>query len=91
MNIDKILLKLINSFVEGAGVILNDMLVGLTTMIFYAEKSFTQAMGNSTLMNFDKVYQLFFDFAVSLIILKFLKKGFDIYIVGMTAIRIQIL
>lgn len=78
--LDKIILKLINSFIEGSGEIINDMLIGLTDKIFYAEKAFTQSLGSTTVMDFDAVYNLFFDFAISLIILKFLKKGFDIYI-----------
>lgn len=78
--LDKIILNLINSFVEGSGEIINDMLTGLTDKIFYAEKAFTQSLGSAAVMNFDAVYNLFFDFAISLIILKFLKKGFDIYI-----------
>lgn len=78
--LDKIILNLINSFIEGSGEIINDMLTGLTDKIFYAEKAFTQSLGSVAVMNFDAVYNLFFDFAISLIILKFLKKGFDIYI-----------
>ena len=78
--LDKIILKLINSFIEGSGELINDMITGLTDKIFYAEKAFTQSIGNQTVMNFDSVYNLFFNFAISLIILKFLKKGFDIYI-----------
>ena len=77
---DKILLKLFRSFIEGSGSLLNDFLMTLSDKVFYAEKDFTQALGSTTLMNFDKVYQLFLDFAISLIILKFIKKGFDIYI-----------
>lgn len=77
---DKILISLINTFIKGSGELLNNILVGLTEKIFYAEVAFTQSLGNPSLMEFDKVYQLFLDFAISLIILKFLKKGFDIYI-----------
>ena len=56
------------------------MLMGLTEKIFYSEVAFTQSLGSNTLMDFSRVYKLFFDFAISLIMLKFLKKGFDIYV-----------
>jgi len=56
------------------------MLMGLTEKIFYSEIAFTQSLGSNTLMDFSRVYKLFFDFAISLIMLKFLKKGFDIYV-----------
>lgn len=72
------MLKLINSFIRGSGIILNELLVNLTEVVFYAEKSFTQSLGSP--LDFNRVYETFFDFAISLIILKFLKKGFDIYI-----------
>ena len=77
---DSILQSLIQSFMKGAGELPNDILIGLTEKVFYCEKAFTQSLGNSAIMDFDKVYQLFFDFAIALIILKFIYKGFNIYI-----------
>ena len=78
--IETILLNLINSLIQGSGEIINNLLMGLTEKVFYCEQAFSQVLGSSSLMDFNKVYNLFFDFAVSLIILKFVKKGFDIYI-----------
>lgn len=79
--IDKILTNLINILIEGSGELINGMLENLLQKVFFAERYFTQSLsGISELMNLDAVYQLFLDFAISLIILKFLKKGFDIYI-----------
>jgi len=78
--IEIILLNLINSIIQGSGEIINSLLIGLTEKIFYCEQAFSQVLGSSSLMDFTRVYKLFFDFAISLIILKFVKKGFDIYI-----------
>lgn len=76
--LDTILIDLINSFIEGAGELLNDILVNLTEIVFYSERDFTSLTGNA--LDFGSIFDLFLNFAVSLIILKFLKKGFDIYI-----------
>ena len=80
MALDKILLKLITKFIEGAGEVINGLLIGLTEKVFYAERGFTQSFGVGAVMNFDHVYRFILDFAISLLILKFLKKGFDIYV-----------
>lgn len=73
-------MALINTFLEGAGEIINGMLTSLSDKVFYVEKEFTKGLFNSNVLDFSFVNDLFFKFAVSLIVLKFLKKAFDIYI-----------
>jgi hypothetical protein len=63
----------------GSGFIVDFMLTGLIPMAFYAENHMATAIGGHTI-DFSGLYSLFFGFGVSLIVLKFLKKGFDAYI-----------
>jgi hypothetical protein len=63
----------------GSGFIVDAMLNSLIPMAFYAENYMATAIGGHTI-DFSGLYSLFFGFGVSLIVLKFLKKGFDIYI-----------
>jgi hypothetical protein len=55
------------------------MLSGLIPMAFYMENYMFTAIGGHTI-DFSGLYDLFLGFGVSLIVLRFLKKGFDVYI-----------
>jgi hypothetical protein len=74
-----ILIGLIVSIIMGSQFIVDAMLNSLIPMAFYAEAYMVTAIGGGTI-DFSGLYNLFFGFGVSLIVLKFLKKGFDIYI-----------
>lgn len=66
--------------VESAGEFINEILIGLTEKVFFAEIAFTTSLGNSNLLDFSKIYKLVLSFAISIMILKFLKKIFDVYV-----------
>ena len=74
-----ILIGLIIAIILGSQFIVDAMLNSLIPMAFYAENYMATAIGGSTI-DFSGLYNLFFGFGVSLIVLKFLKKGFDVYI-----------
>ena len=74
-----ILIGLIVAIIMGSQFIVDAMLNSLIPMAFYAERYMTTAIGGRTI-DFTGLYNLFFGFGVSLIVLKFLKKGFDIYV-----------
>ena len=74
-----ILIGLIIAIIMGSKFIVDAMLRGLIPMAFYAEKYMLTAIGGHSL-DFSGLYNLFFGFGVSLIVLKFLKKGFDVYV-----------
>lgn len=73
-----IITDLIGSVVKSSDWIVDRILESLVLMAFYAEKYMTNA---STVINFSEIYVVIFSFGVALIVLKFLKKGFDIYII----------
>ncbi len=74
-----ILVGLIVAIIMGSQFIVDAMLNSLIPMAFYAEQYMKTAIGGSTI-DFTGLYDLFFGFGLSLIVLKFLKKGFDIYV-----------
>ncbi|MDR1321168.1 MAG: DUF6102 family protein [Gracilibacteraceae bacterium] len=74
-----ILIGLIIAVIMGSQFIVDVMLSGLIPMAFYAENYMATAIGGHVI-DFSGLYDLFFGFGVSLIVLKFLKKGFDIYV-----------
>jgi hypothetical protein len=74
-----ILIGLITSIILGSQFIVDAMLNSLIPIAFFAEQYMTVASGGYTI-DFAALYNLFFSFGVSLIVLKFLKKGFDIYV-----------
>jgi hypothetical protein len=74
-----ILIGLIVAVIMGSGFIVDAMLTGLIPMAFYAEQYMFTAVGGH-MLDFTELYGLFFDFGVSLIVLKFQKKGFDVYV-----------
>jgi len=77
--LEGILIGLIKSIITGAQDVVDAMLNSLIPMAFYAE-NYLGASLVGELLDFSGLYSLFFGFGVSLIVLKFLKKGFDIYI-----------
>ena len=72
-----IITELIESTVKSCNWIVDMLLENIVSMAFYAEKHMTSS---STVINFAEIYTVIFSFGVALIVLKFLKRGFDIYI-----------
>ena len=72
-----LLLILISSILTGALVYVNDILTSIVPIALHAEQYMTSLTGHSW---FEDVYKIVFSFGVSLIVLKFLKKGFETYI-----------
>lgn len=72
-----VIMSLIQEFLEGLfGSVDNYLLTNLAEISFYIEKTIT-GIGFS---GFDSLFSIFLNAGTSLIILKFLKKGFDIYV-----------
>lgn len=73
----KLITLLIIEFLEGLFDFLgNEMLNGIVPLALHAE-DYMSGLGIS---GFDTLFNIFLDFGISLIILKFLKKGFEIYV-----------
>ena len=72
-----ILIALIVAILNGAMALINSMLTGLVPLTLYAETHMTTLTGVDL---FKTLFDIIFGFGVSLIVLKFLKKGFDIYV-----------
>ena len=67
----------VSSVIQDSDWIVDKMFESLASMAFYTEKYMTSS---KTIINFSEIYVVVFSFGVALIVLKFLKKGFDIYI-----------
>jgi len=74
-----ILIGLITAIILGSQFIVDAMLNSLIPMAFYAENYMSTSIAGG-MLNFSGLHNLFFGFGLSLIVLKFLKKGFDIYV-----------
>lgn len=72
-----ILVLLIVAVLNGAVAFLDSMLADLVPMTLHADQYMTTAHGGSMV---DVLFQILLGFGVSLIILKFLKKGFECYV-----------
>lgn len=72
-----ILVLLIVAVLNGAVAFIDSMLADLIPMTLYADQYMTAAGGGSMV---DVLFQILLGFGVSLIILKFLKKGFECYV-----------
>ena len=73
----KLITLLIIDFLEGLFDFLgNEMLTGIVPLALHAEEH----MKNLGIDGFSTLFRIFLDFGISLIILKFLKKGFEIYV-----------
>ena len=76
---ESILIGLITSIIGGADNVINSAFNGLIDMCFNAENYITSNFG-STVIDFSSLKALILSISISLIVLKFLKKGFDMYI-----------
>ena len=76
---EKLITNLITSIIGSVDNVINSVFNGLMDLCFNAEETLTHNFGVEVL-SFEKLKTIIFSFALSLIILKFLKKGFDIYI-----------
>lgn len=74
-----ILTGLISNVIGGADTVINSAFNGLIDMCFNSENYISQNFG-STVIDFSQLKALILTLAISLIVLKFLKKGFDMYI-----------
>ena len=74
-----ILTGLISNVIGGADTVINSEFNGLIDMCFNSENYISSNFG-STVIDFSQLKALILTLAISLIVLKFLKKGFDMYI-----------
>ncbi len=74
---EAILTIFILAILNGVIVFLDEMITGIIPLTLYAEQYMTNVGGTSLFKN---MYDVFFEVGVSLIILKFVKKGFEIYV-----------
>lgn len=76
---ESILTSLITSIIGGADSAINTAFNGLIDMCFRGEQYLSSNFGTQVI-SFDAIKTLILSLAISLIVLKFLKKGFDMYI-----------
>lgn len=76
---EKILIGIFASIIGGVDEWLNSVFNDLVTICFDAENYLTQILGKEV-FNFSDLKTIILSFALSLIIVKFLKKGFDTYV-----------
>ncbi|MGK9250239.1 conjugal transfer protein TrbL family protein [Paenibacillus humicus] len=74
---EKILLLLVIALLNGSLVYIDSLLKEIIPISLYAEKYMTLTTGANLL---EDLYEIVFSFGVALMVLKFLKKGFDIYV-----------
>lgn len=74
---DKILLLLIVAILNGALIYMDTLLKDIIPISLYAERYMTLSTGVDLA---ESLYDILFSFGVALMILKFLKKGFEIYV-----------
>lgn len=72
-----LLVLLIAAILTGCLSYVNNIMSGLVPMTLHAEKYMTTMLGTDA---FTEIFKIFFGFGISLIVLKFLKKGFETYI-----------
>ena len=75
-----ILIGIIIAFIMGASFIVDAMLGSIVSVAFYAESYMTSGILTGTTLDFTALFDLFFNLGIALIVLKFLKKGFDVYV-----------
>lgn len=76
---ESILTGLISSIIGGADNVINSAFNSLIDMVFKGEEYLTNSFGSQAI-SFDNLKALILSLSISLIVLKFLKKGFDMYI-----------
>lgn len=74
---EALLMVLIEALLSGVLEYIDSILLNLVPMAFYAEQFLDQMLGRDVIT---ELFNILFSFGVSLIILKFIKKGFDTYI-----------
>ena len=72
-----LLILLISAILTGCLSYVNNILTGLVPMALNAENFMSTLSGNN---GFNQVFSIFFTLGISLIVLKFLKKGFETYV-----------
>lgn len=72
-----LLVLLIAAILTGCLSYVNNILSGLVPITLHAEQYMTTLLGTN---GFNEIFNIFFGFGISLIVLKFLKKGFETYI-----------
>ena len=77
---EHILSELLSSIISGANSVIDLLLNNLLETCFYPEKTMLTANVNGIQLSLSGLKSIILSFAVALIILKFLKKGFDLYI-----------
>ncbi len=75
-----ILIGLFVAIIMGSQFIVDAMLNSIIPMAFYAENYMATSLAYQHSINFTGLFNLFFSFGLSLIVLKFLKKGFEVYV-----------
>ena len=73
------LVNVIKDIINQAEQFFNDFLISTMDTAFFAEKSMQSYIGGGAI-NFNSVYNVVFSFGITLIILKFIKKGIETYI-----------
>lgn len=76
---ESILTGLITSIIGGADSAINSAFNGLMDLVFNGEKHLSTNLG-SEVLDFSNLQSVILSLAISLIVLKFLKKGFDMYV-----------
>jgi len=75
--LEALLMVLIEALLSGVLEYIDSILLNLVPMAFYAEQFLDQMLGRDVI---SELFKILFSFGVSLIILKFIKKGFNTYV-----------
>ena len=76
---EDMLVNLVTSIVNQAEILFNDFLISTMETAFFSEKSMEAYIGGG-MIDFNSVYNVIFSFGITILILKFLKKGIETYI-----------
>ena len=77
---ENILKTLLSSIVSGANSVINLLMNALMDISFHAENTILKADVNGVQISLDGLKSIILSFSIGLIILKALKKGFDMYV-----------
>lgn len=77
---ENILKTLLSSIVSGANGVINLLLNNLMDTCFHAENTILKANESGVQLSLDGLQSIILSFSIGLIILKALKKGFDMYV-----------
>lgn len=78
--VENILKTLLSSIVSSANSVINLLLNSLMDICFHAENTILKADVNGIQISLDGLQSIILSFSIGLIILKALKKGFDMYV-----------